>query len=257
MNNNIDELEYLKDKAKPFYLDGSEDTSILLVHGFTASPAEMLPLGKFLNDNGFTVHGVRLAGHGTKYRDMVKYTWHDWYNSVEKGYSRLKDNFDRIIPVGLSMGALLCLNLVQNHPKSQFPKLLLLSPPFSLQSRLVKLAPILNLFLKFTYKGEDSLRYFKKKNLYSYMYRPTTSVIQLNRLIKHIKQQTNLIDIPTLIFYGSKDDMISISAIDSARHSFFSRKTEVKIKELPNSGHIVTVEPDSVMMCKIIENFLR
>ncbi|MHA1967993.1 MAG: alpha/beta hydrolase [Candidatus Hodarchaeales archaeon] len=257
MNNNIDELEYLKDKAKPFYLDGSENTSILLVHGFTASPTEMLPLGKFLNKKGFTVHGVRLAGHGTDYRDMVNCTWHDWYNSVEKGYSRLKDNFDKIIPVGLSMGALLCLNLVHNYPKTQFPKLLLLAPPFSIKSRLTMLTPILNLFVKFSYKGKDSLHYFKKNNLYSYMYRPTASVIQLTRLIKHIKQQTNFIDIPTLIFYGAKDDIISIPAIEEAKNSLFSQSTEITINELPNSGHIVTVEPDSLSMFNIIENFLR
>lgn len=257
MNNNIDELEYLKDAAKPFYFEGSEDTSILLVHGFTASPTEMLPLGKFLNDKGFTVHGVQLAGHGTDYRDMVNCTWYDWYNSVEEGYSHLKDNFNRIIPIGLSMGALLCLNLVQSYPKTQFPKLLLLAPPFSLKSRLAMLAPILNLFVKFSYKGEDTLHYFKKNQLYSYMYRPTASIIQLTRLMKHIKQQTNSIDIPTLIFYGAKDDMISIPAIKVAKNSLFSQTAEITIKELPNSGHILTVEPDSYSMFNIIENFLK
>ncbi len=257
MNNNIDELEYLKDAAKPFYFEGSEDISILLVHGFTASPTEMLPLGKFLNEKGFTVHGVRLAGHGTDYRNMVNCTWNDWFKSVEKGYSHLKENFDMIIPIGLSMGALLCLNLVQNYPKTQFPKLLLLAPPFSLNSRLAMLAPILNLFVKFSYKGEDTLDYFKKNKLYSYMYRPTASVIQLTRLIKHIKQQTNSIDIPTLIFYGAKDDMISIPAIKEAKNSLFSQTTDIIIKELPNSGHIVTVEPDSYSMFNMIENFLK
>lgn len=257
MNNMNDELEYLKDSAKPFYFEGTRKIGILLIHGFTASPTEMLPLGKFLNEKGFTVHGVRLAGHGTDYRDMINCTWHDWYNSVEKGYSRLKDNFDKIIPIGLSMGALLCLNLVQNYPKMQFPKLLLLAPPFSLKSRLVMLAPIVNLFVKFSYKGEDSLHYFKKNNLYSYMYRPTVSVIQLTRLIKYIKQQTNGINIPTLIFYGAKDDMISIPAIEEAKNSLFSQTTEIAIKELPNSGHIVTVEPDYLSMFNKIEIFLR
>ncbi|MHA2305491.1 MAG: alpha/beta hydrolase [Candidatus Hodarchaeales archaeon] len=257
MNNFIDELEYLKDSAKPFYFEGTKNIGILLVHGFTASPTEMLPLGKFLNDKGFPVHGVQLAGHGTDYRDLGSCTWHDWYNSVENGYKRLKDNFDKIIPIGLSMGALLCLNLVKNYPKTQFPKLVLLAPPFSLKSRLVMLAPLLNLFVKFSYKGEDSLHYFKKKNLYSYMYRPTASIIQLTRLIKHIKQQTNLINIPTLIFYGAKDDMVSIPAIEEAKNSLFSKAKEITINELPNSGHIVTVEPDSLSMFNMIDIFLK
>ena len=115
-----DELEYLKHLAKSFYFKGTSELGILLVHGFTASPTEMLPLGKFLNEKGYTVHGIRLAGHATNYRDMVNFTWKDWYDSVEKGFLRLKEDFPIIVPIGLSMGALLCLKLVQSSLETNF-----------------------------------------------------------------------------------------------------------------------------------------
>ncbi len=256
MINNSDELSSFKHLAKPFYFEGTSKIGVLLVHGFTASPTEMLPLGKFLNKKGYTVHGIRLAGHGTNYQDMINFTWHDWYDSVMQGFLRLKENFDLIVPTGISLGALLCLNLVQESLKTNFHKLILLAPPFALRSRLAVLAPILKKFVKYSYKGEETLNYFKMHNLYSYMYRPTESVIQLLGFIKYLKQQKIRINIPTLIVYGSKDEMISISEIEKAQERYFSNETEVQIQILSNSGHILTVEPDSERMFSIIEEFL-
>ncbi len=256
MKNDYDELESLKHLAKPFYFKGSE-VGVLLVHGFTASPTEMLPLGEFLHEKGYCVHGVLLAGHGSNYRELPKYTWHQWYQSVEEGFFFLKESCKIIIPIGISMGALLCLYLVQQHSEEGIHKLILLAPPFRLKSRLVRLMPLLNLIIKFSYKGEDTLKYFKDHNLYSYMYRPTASVIQLTRLLKHINQQSIRITKPTLIAYGALDDMISISAINGAKEQKFADATTVELLKLPNSGHILTVEPDSEEMFSIINKFLK
>ena len=50
--------------AEPFFYPGNE-TGCLLIHGFTGAPTEMQPLGKYLADCGYSVLGIRLAGHGT------------------------------------------------------------------------------------------------------------------------------------------------------------------------------------------------
>ena len=89
------------------------------------------------------------------------------------------------------------------------------------------------------------------------MYRPTTSIIQLTRFLKYIHQQPICITIPTLIAYGALDDVISISAIMPVKEQKFATEAEVEILELPKSGHILTVEPDSGMMFKSIESFLK
>ena len=230
---------------------------MLLVHGFTASPTETLPLGKFLHKKGYTVHGIRLAGHCTNYMELSKFTWHDWYKSVEAGFLNLKDHCQTVIPIGVSLGAILCLYLVHQHPEAKIPKLNLLAPPFALKSRLIRLTPLLKIFKKYLYKGEKALQYFKNHNLYSYMYRPTTSLIQLTRFLKFIHQQPIRITIPTLIVYGALDNMISISAIMAEKEQKFATEADVEILELPKSGHILTVEPDSGKMFKSIERFLK
>ncbi|MFX0182519.1 MAG: alpha/beta hydrolase [Candidatus Hodarchaeota archaeon] len=257
MNKSINELESLKHLANPFFFEGIDDIGVLLVHGFTASPTEMLPLGKFLYKQGYTVHGVRLAGHGTDYRELPKFTWKDWYQSVEDGYNQIKDYCNSVVPIGISMGALLCLYLVHNHPEIKFPKLVLLSPPFGLKSRMANLTPLLRFFLKFTYKGEETLHYFLKHNLYSYMYRPISSVAQLIRFQRHLNKQNINLTNPTLISYGSLDHMISIPAIYRILKRNFSVTSLVELLELPNSGHILTVEPDSEKLFKKIATFLE
>ncbi|MFX1282633.1 MAG: alpha/beta hydrolase [Promethearchaeota archaeon] len=256
MKNDFNELESLKPLAKPFYFEGSE-VGVLLVHGFTASPTETLPLGKFLHKKGYTVHGIRLAGHGTNYRELSKFTWHDWYKSVETGYLNLKEFCQTVFPIGISLGAILCFYLVHQHHEAHIPKLILLAPPFALKSRLIKLIPLLQIFKKYLYKGETSLQYFKEHNLYSYMYRPITSIIQLTRFLNHINSQPISITIPTLIAYGAFDDMISISAIFDAKEQKFATSTDIEILELPKSGHILTVEPDSEELFIKIDSFLK
>ncbi|MHA2202604.1 MAG: alpha/beta hydrolase [Candidatus Hodarchaeales archaeon] len=256
MQNDFDELETLKHLAKSFFFEGGEQ-AVLLVHGFTASPTETLPLGKFLHNIGYTVHGVLLAGHGTNHQELPKFSWQDWYKSVENGFYYLKDRCKTVIPIGISLGALLCLYLVHQYSEAKISKLCLLAPPFALKSRLIGLLPILRFFRKFLYKGEESLQYFKDHSLYSYMYRPTASVVQLTRFLKHIDKQIMRISIPTLIAYGALDNMISIPAILDAKTQKFSPEVRVAMLELPNSGHILTVEPDSKELFHRIEKFLE
>ena len=47
--------------ADAFFLRGSRDEGVLLVHGYTGAPAEMRMLGNFLQaKGGYTVMGVCL-----------------------------------------------------------------------------------------------------------------------------------------------------------------------------------------------------
>lgn len=255
MRNFNNELESQKHLAESFYFKGSE-VAVLLVHGFTASPTETLPLGRFLHEKGFTVHGVRLAGHGTDYRELPKYTWHDWYNSVETGFIFLKDHCKTVIPIGVSMGATLCLLLIHKHP-NQFTKLVMLAPIFASKSRLMWLMPILKLFKKNLFKGEDTVEFYKTHNLYSYIYYPTESIIQLTSLLNYIKKEPINVNVHTLIAYGLLDDTVSIPAIERARKQKFSADTEIEILKLPKSAHILTVEPDSEELFQAIELFLK
>lgn len=86
-------------------------TGLLLVHGLTGTPAEMRPLGRTLAGSGYAVLGVQLAGHCAGSDDLLATRWTDWAASVEHGARRLAAGVDRVLVIGLSMGAVLALEL--------------------------------------------------------------------------------------------------------------------------------------------------
>jgi len=101
--------------AEPFFFPGDR-TGCLLVHGFTGTPKEMRWLGEFLAQQGRTVLGVRLTGHATQPKDILRARWPDWVASVEDGWNLLSGCTDRIVVIGLSMGGVLSLLFASQHP---------------------------------------------------------------------------------------------------------------------------------------------
>ena len=90
---------------------------VLLVHGLTGTPAEMLLVGKRLHREGFTVRGVQLAGHCGSEQDLLATGWADWYASVERSAMQMRAQVDHLFVAGLSMGALLALLLAAERPE--------------------------------------------------------------------------------------------------------------------------------------------
>ena len=61
--------------AEPFFFPGQGENArigCLVTHGFTGAPKEMRWLGEYLHRQGYTVCGMRLAGHATRPADMVR-----------------------------------------------------------------------------------------------------------------------------------------------------------------------------------------
>ena len=96
--------------ADPFYSDGTTDSSgrrigVLLSHGFTGSPASIVPWGQYLAKQGYAVSVPLLPGHGTTWQEMNGTTFADWYAALEREFETLKARTDSIVVGGLSMGA--------------------------------------------------------------------------------------------------------------------------------------------------------
>lgn len=121
--------------GEPFYLPGNA-VGCLLLHGFTSMPEEMRWLGDDLAARGYTVSGVRLAGHGTRPSDLARTRWQDWLVSVEAGLARIEGEAAQKIIIGQSMGGMIGLVAASRYP---IAGLVALSTPyaeFSLRERL-------------------------------------------------------------------------------------------------------------------------
>jgi len=90
---------------------------VLLLHGFTGSPASIRPWGEFLGTKGYAVEVPLLPGHGTRWEDLNETTWRDWYAVAEASLDKLLAENRRVVVGGLSMGAALALMLAGNRGK--------------------------------------------------------------------------------------------------------------------------------------------
>lgn len=121
--------------SKPFHFRGGS-VGCRLIHGFTGSPPEMRPLGRYLAKQGLTISGPLLARHGTDYRDLAKTTWRDWYASAEEALVRLQSECPQVLIDGPSLGSLLTLCLAAQHPT--IAGAVLYSPALAARERRMK-----------------------------------------------------------------------------------------------------------------------
>ena len=102
-------------KTVELLLEGGR-SGVLLIHGLTGTPSEMRFVAKGLHRAGFTVYAMQLAGHCGEPDDLLTTGWRDWYRSVDAAAERLLARVDHLFVAGLSMGALLALELAVNRP---------------------------------------------------------------------------------------------------------------------------------------------
>ena len=72
------------------FYEGTNGSAVLLIHGITSGAAQMIPMAKFLNDYGYSVWSVNLAGHGTYPEDLLHTTCEDMIRKAENDYQYLK-----------------------------------------------------------------------------------------------------------------------------------------------------------------------
>ncbi|MBR3169767.1 MAG: alpha/beta fold hydrolase [Lachnospiraceae bacterium] len=94
---------------------GDNGIGIVLLHGVTSGCAQMIPLGRILNDYGYTVHCVNIAGHGTYPQELLRTSWEDAIDKAWFDYDFMKSHFDKVYIGGFSMGGCLALALASRR----------------------------------------------------------------------------------------------------------------------------------------------
>ena len=224
--------------AETFLLKGGAD-GVLLIHGFTGSPAELLLLGNFLNRAGYTVLGVRLAGHGTNELNLMQMTNEDWLNSVLDGYEILSGLCEKIFVVGHSMGGLLTLKLSYLR---RVDKMVTLAAPMFIDKNL----PLNDL----PPRSECKELYFlhPRKILQNvppavnkvYKKMPYVSIHELLNLLEEVKNLLPKITAPILIMHGENDHTATPYSATFIEKNISS--TDKKKIFVPNCGHLLPLE---------------
>lgn len=195
--------------AEPFLLPGDASRpACLLIHGFTGAPKEMRWMGDYLNARGHTCLGIRLAGHATRPKDMVRSRWTDWTASVEDGYNLLRGVTDKIFLIGLSMGGVLSLLM---STRLDVKGVVAMSTPYELPVNYPAWTMrIVSLFQTYRKKekgnpGEDWFDKEAWRDHVSYPLNPIRSAAELQTMLAKMRLALPKISVPVLLIH-SKDD---------------------------------------------------
>jgi len=217
---------------------------VLLVHGFTGSPASMRPWGEFLNSHGYTVRVPLLPGHGTKPEDLNKVKWEEWPAKVSSELSELQKTCETIFLIGLSMGGSTVLNVsIANN--DAITGLVLVNPMIHVRGIPVELAFFLSRLQKMrTSVGDDIKR--PGVTEWGYDALPTRGVYQLLKMLRVTRKNLGQITVPVQLFHSVDDHTLPVSNTDIILREIGSlNKNRI---ELVNSYHVATMDYDQELI---------
>jgi carboxylesterase len=253
--------------AEPFFFSGNE-VGCLLVHGFTDSPKEMRPLGEYLNEQGYSVLGIRITGHATNINNLRRTRWKDLVASVEDGYHLLKNNtrIRKIFIIGHSMGGALTLFTSSYLP---FDGVVALAAPYQISKE-----GLLNEYMMAFKMHTDSLkRKLKSRKLKErlpgwYWYQPELSRgyikynqkpficnLQLLRVANQVKYALPKINSPVLLMHSHKDTIVQPNDMEMIFEGLASRKKEMVWLE--KSSHMLPVDGERETVFQQIGEFIK
>ncbi len=230
----------LKPGAEPFAADGGP-VGVLLIHGFTGSPASMTPWAQHLHAAGFTVRVPRLPGHGTRWQEMNITTWQDWYAEVERSFRELAAQCPTVFVTGLSMGGSLTLRLAEMKGDA-ISGIVLVNPAVHSERPDRFVLPVLKHLVggfpgisnDIKKSGQDEVAYDKI---------PLKAAHSLTYLWAAVKSDISRVTQPLLLFRSAEDHVVEASNAEWILANVAS--SDVREIVLLDSFHVATLDNDA------------
>ena len=242
--------------TEPFLFPGNR-IGCLLTHGFTGGPKEMRWMGEYLAEQGFSVLGVRLAGHATNPEEMIRTRYIDWIHSVEDGYHLLKGIADQVVLVGLSMGGALSLLMAS---KLDVAGVFAMSTPYVLTDPRVKFAKIFSPFIKYMSKSGDEpgsgwLDKESWKDHISYPQNPVRSAVEIDLFLEEMRAALPKVKVPSLLVHSRNDNYVPPTSMENIYNALGTSDKEMLW--VTESGHVIPREPAKAEVFPKAAEFVR
>ena len=229
---------------RDFHADGAgknKDIGVLLVHGFTGTPASMRPWAHYLNERGYTVSVPLIPGHGTTWHDLNRVSWQEWPAKVEAELSLLKQRCAKVFICALSMGGGNSLYVAARH-QEKISGLVLVNPMIHIPGVQIKFIHIISRIQKSRASVGDDI---KKPGVTEWGYDalPLKGVAQLYKYLKLARKGLSSIKTPTLLFHSTDDHILPVSNTEIIMSELAS--SQKRRIELANSYHVATLDYDA------------
>ncbi len=231
--------------AEPFAA-GDGPVGVLLLHGFTGSPASMRPWAEHLAAHGVRVRVPRLPGHGTVWQELAVTNWQDWYAVAERALTELATHCRAVVVGGLSMGGALALRLAERHPvdggSAPVSGLCLVNPALNNPDPRLRLLPVLRrLPGSATGITNDIAR--PSVDELGYQRMPFSAVATMADLWQQTICDLGRVRQPILLFRSEHDHVVDPTSARILRDGVAS--TDLTEQLLPRSFHVATLDYDA------------
>jgi len=201
-------------------------------------------MGEYLNQQGYTCLGIRLAGHATQPEDMIRSRWTDWTASVEDGYNILCGLTDDIFLAGLSMGGILSL-LMSTRLAPRVKGVIAMSTPARMPSEYpIWFMKLISPVIRYRPKTREApgSGWFDKaayQDNITYEKNPVRSAAELKRLILEMRAALPKVNVPVLLMHSRDETYILPDNIEYIYDHLVNTSDKTKLY-ITGSGHNLT-----------------
>lgn len=238
--------------AEPLSVEGGP-IGALVLHGFTGTPQGVRDWALSLAGAGLTVAAPRLPGHGTRWQDMARTRWTDWYAEAERSLDELRRCCAAVFVCGLSMGGTLTLRLAEQRA-SEVAGAIVVNASLATQRKDAKLLPLLRHFIPaFPGISNDIAKPGITEVAYSKI--PLQAAYSLSQLWGLTRADLAAITCPVLSFRSETDHVVEPISGLLLREGASS--TIVTERLLTNSFHVATLDNDAPSIFAETIDFVR
>ncbi|QLZ67382.1 esterase [Legionella sp. PC1000] len=226
-------------------LGTKQDRALLLLHGFTSSPAVYRYLIPQLNHYDALVCPV-LPGHGDSIAAFAQATANDSLECVSQECDALFKEYQKVDVLGLSFGGILACQL---SARFTFNHMFLLAPALKLQMNTHQYLKLLTALQKFGFcelRGRAGNLITNTYAEISYRKIPIPALIELFTLINEYQWVTP--NCPIDLFLGTHDSVVASKEVEK----MFSHLPNTTIHWLVNSAHVLPLDNDLDMIAQCI-----
>jgi carboxylesterase len=219
-------------------------TGVLMLHGFTGSPASIKPWALALHERGLSISVPRLPGHGTHWSDLNKVNWQDWYETIEKEFLELKKKCDQVFVAGFSVGGALALRLSQIRGSEIAGTILLNASIYDERTRF-RFVGALSTFLPSIAGGDgDVAKPGAPKHGYDRI--PLKGLNQVRKLWEVVEQDLYLVDLPLMVAYSLNDHVVHPVCSETIIDNVYS--ADIREVVFEKSFHNVALDHDAELL---------
>jgi carboxylesterase len=251
--------------AEPAVLPGAEawssagsgswaDVGVLVLHGFTGTPQGVRGWAESLAAHGLTVSVPRLPGHGTRWQDLQRTRWQDWFGEAERALTDLQQRCSTVFVAGLSVGGALTLRLAETHP--EIAGIVTVNASLATRRPEARLLPLVRWIVP-SFPGV--VGDIKKPGVteVGYPRLPLHAVHSLSRLWALTRADLGRIGCPVLAFRSAVDHVVEPVSGELLVAGVRAGGAPVEERVLAESYHVATLDNDAPAIMDGTWEFIR